>query len=230
MSTSRPAFTLVELLVVVAILVLLVSLLLPSLHRAQELAHRAICANNQRILTIAVVNYAHENNGWGPPHSGKEGVDWSPRLDPYLGYPPDMPKEEKIWYYTNGCPTFRKGRWNYGTAFALNNHVLNPYTDKIDEWVNLQQIGPPSALVMWADCFCAAINYGPVPTNLTRTLLGQNIPRLPARDGSGTLKPRHLAEGLNFAYLDGHTRFLLYYPIEGTPGTFVPINPRFWPY
>ena len=54
------SFTLVELLVVVAIIALLVSILLPSLGRAKELAKRVICLSQQRSIALAQVIYANE--------------------------------------------------------------------------------------------------------------------------------------------------------------------------
>ena len=60
---SKRAFTLVELLVVVAIIALLVSVLLPSLGRAKDAARRAICGSNIRQLHMANTGYASENDG-----------------------------------------------------------------------------------------------------------------------------------------------------------------------
>jgi prepilin-type N-terminal cleavage/methylation domain-containing protein len=55
------AFTLVELLVTIAIIAVLVSLLSPALVQAKEAARRTICANNTRQLGIATSIYAADN-------------------------------------------------------------------------------------------------------------------------------------------------------------------------
>ena len=65
----RDAFTLVELLVVVAILALLVALLAPSLQRAKVLAVRATCGANAKQLRLAAAAYAADNGGRYPHRS-----------------------------------------------------------------------------------------------------------------------------------------------------------------
>lgn len=61
MKRSKCGFTLVELMIVMAIITVLVAILLPALHTAREHAIRLNCQSNCRQLLTAVFAYAADN-------------------------------------------------------------------------------------------------------------------------------------------------------------------------
>jgi prepilin-type N-terminal cleavage/methylation domain-containing protein len=76
---GKKAFTLVELLTVLAIISLLTAILLPALSKAKRAALALVSAANQRQVTQAVSAYAGENNEWFPESVATLGtsVRWS---------------------------------------------------------------------------------------------------------------------------------------------------------
>ncbi len=86
MNQSR-AFTLVELLVAIAIIGILIGMLLPAIQAAREAARRAQCANNVRQLGQGFHNYVSAFGGfpprrWNTPINGYTG--WGTFLLPFI--------------------------------------------------------------------------------------------------------------------------------------------------
>ena len=61
---QKSNFTLIELLIVIAIIAILAALLLPALNRARTAAHQATCASNLKQLTMAEVLYSDTYSGY----------------------------------------------------------------------------------------------------------------------------------------------------------------------
>jgi prepilin-type N-terminal cleavage/methylation domain-containing protein/prepilin-type processing-associated H-X9-DG protein len=61
------AFTLIELLVVISIIAMLLSILMPGLRKAKDLARRVVCATNMKTLGVGDIMYAMESNDWHVP-------------------------------------------------------------------------------------------------------------------------------------------------------------------
>ncbi len=73
------AFTLVELLAVIALVGVLAALLVPALEQGREAARAAACATNLRQLAAAALSYAADHGGefpWGMRSEGGETTCW----------------------------------------------------------------------------------------------------------------------------------------------------------
>ncbi len=90
----RLAFTMIELLTVVAIIAVLIALLLPAVRSAREVARRTQCNNNLLQLGIALGNYVSTHqvlppgvvNGTGPIQNVPRGYHfgWAVQLLPFI--------------------------------------------------------------------------------------------------------------------------------------------------
>lgn len=63
---KQHGFTLVELLVVIAVIAILASILLPSLNKAREMAYKTQCINRIKQLNSAVTLYCSDSDGVMP--------------------------------------------------------------------------------------------------------------------------------------------------------------------
>jgi prepilin-type processing-associated H-X9-DG protein len=79
------AFTLVELLVVIAVLLLLISMLLPSLRKARDQAKAVCCGAALRGFGAGLNVYASENDDWIPGRNTTGVEVWEASLDGIFG-------------------------------------------------------------------------------------------------------------------------------------------------
>lgn len=151
---TRRGFTLVELLVVVAVIALLVAILLPSLVNARRQAKGAKCLANLRGMEIAHWMYMTDNNdnfiNVGLAHGGAhllEDAAWINTLQSYYGnvligrspldtsphwgpYPAGIP--------IPGGPAEQRRHTSYG---------INSYLTQLSGSIRLNQVTSPSATV-----------------------------------------------------------------------------------
>lgn len=87
-SSRRAAFTLIELLTVIAIIGILAAILIPTVSKVRESARQSQGLSNIRQVTMALLTYAQDNQGrlisWNERRpNGSEGL-WSEILTQYL--------------------------------------------------------------------------------------------------------------------------------------------------
>ncbi len=135
------AFTLVEMLVVVAIVGLLAALLFPMFERLRGGSLKTQSTNNLRQLAIATRLYAGDNNNLPPYGQAAGNVVWQMAIASYLNYlPPGAPagsspttpnlwqslhkkRPEGVWRNPAASAEIRSGNYSdYGINYRLSGH------------------------------------------------------------------------------------------------------------
>ncbi len=150
---DQAAFTLVELLVVVAIIAVLAGLLVPTVQGMIVAGQRAECSSNLRQVGTGILLYASDNDGYLPGTTHELGTDfekaWIFALKPYLG----NVDEVRI------CPADPKGADRLaanGTSYILNSLVFVPRIGPFGEVLpgslnNLRFLSEPSKTLFAAN-------------------------------------------------------------------------------
>lgn len=127
---SRPVrgFTLLEILVVVAILALLVAVLLPSLNRIRQQSKRAACMSNLRQIGTAVHSYRQQNRERFPiacaipPPVGEAGIAAPPL---YTALKTEIPARSRV-YACPGDQGYVHARAGISYLYVTNLSGLRP--------------------------------------------------------------------------------------------------------
>jgi prepilin-type N-terminal cleavage/methylation domain-containing protein/prepilin-type processing-associated H-X9-DG protein len=208
MKTCR-AFTLVELLVVVAIIAVLAAITVPAVGAFQSKSWQTKSASNMRQIGVALLLYAGEHDGDLPPTSHTTGTKfrraWIYQLKSYLGHFDEV-------RLCPADPHKAARRQAEGTSYILNSWVFvpkyGPFGDLEESYNNLKRLPHPGRTV-FAFNVSDAVPPGITNDHTHSDLWPQNWQRVcaeiqPDRFRAGRAAADHSEGQSNLLFADGH--------------------------
>lgn len=203
---SYAAFTLIEVLVVAAIVGVLVALCLPAMAAIKVSGNRAKCLSNMRQIGLALQLYANENSGSFPPTTHTTGTrrieqSWIYGIAPFL----DNVDKVRV------CPSDPPDRQKQILDRKATSYVLNELVFDSEEFTNVFRIPFPSKTliaVILAESRTPSSTWDHVHSgewvNWQKMLNDVQVDRHLA--GEPAKSPAQRTKGsANYLYADGHT-------------------------
>lgn len=231
---TKPAFTLVELLVVVGIIAMLIGVLMPALSKARTASYKAQCLSNIRQLSIAQMNFAASQKNQlvqaasGDPDQGS----WLNTLQPYAGnkLARRCPRDTSVYFDRPYDPAATPVKFRT-TSYAINNYVSfgkhfptgkGPHPKDVGP-LRITQVTRSSRVIQFAELTefgSAAVGDHLHVQNFYNTTVPEGSPELlaaqmPLGRHGGRLNSWEAV--LNFGFVDGHAESLSMRDIWGGP-------------
>jgi prepilin-type processing-associated H-X9-DG protein/prepilin-type N-terminal cleavage/methylation domain-containing protein len=151
------AFTLVELLVVLAVISVLALLTVPAVSGAMERSRTAICAGHLRQLGSAFLIFSQDNQGRFPRSSHSAAANrepgWAASVAPYLGAPPAQ--ANAAWINRKFCCPCQTNRSPNAYSYALNVffelRAGDSYLGRPATWRCVHQVPSPGSTILLAE-------------------------------------------------------------------------------
>lgn len=208
---KRSAFTLIELLAVIAILAVLTAILIPTLSKIRAKSTSSACVSNLRQLANGFLLYAADNNNTWPNPRNDEGLQWSgvgifPYVYPELARAHPRYRNAVLKGTVFVCPA-STDEFMEELGFSgsdLKNNIIRGYAinrelpDRGDNIKLPLAVKNPARTALLMDCVNYAVSYPLIDTKL--------------KQGA----QRH-GGNINILFCDGH--------VETWPLTSIPTSP-----
>jgi prepilin-type processing-associated H-X9-DG protein/prepilin-type N-terminal cleavage/methylation domain-containing protein len=152
-SARRQAFTLVELLVVIGIIALLISILMPALNRAREMAQRTQCAATIRQFYNGDLAYLQESKRWHVPGFFGNPAAQTATASPHYSY-------NRIWSVAREWrPALNQPTVTDNVRFGyVTKDLMCPTAVSTRAWENMSVAAPDSTTGYWL--YPPHVSYG----------------------------------------------------------------------
>ena len=183
-------FTLIEMLVVIAIIALLAAILFPVFGRARANARRSSCQSNMKQISLGVLQYVQDyderfpktggsTNGIAANCGGPDILSWASKTQPYI-------KSTQVFV----CPEDTR---KIANMCSYGNNQLIGVLAPTDAGIAVSTIAAPSHALLWyEDGYLPAYNTIGCNNYWDRFAF--------------SMIQRHL-EGSNIAFVDGHVKW-----------------------
>jgi len=217
-AARRVAFTLVELMVVTAIIAILTAIIAPALYAAKAAARRSTCAFNLRQMGIGLQSYVIDSDGMYP--QTKSVVTQHPEVDDNAGQielPDHGSPLKHLGAYTTGLPDCPSDHDPDGSMLCTNVPNANPETSSYlfngylvwgrSEY-EIRSV-PDTVLVAERRSYAVATT----PPNcdvIFRPWFDPTNPNAPWNDmdpEAGAIATHRHASGSNYLFADNHTQW-----------------------
>jgi len=197
------AFTLVEILAVVAILALLAAVLLPAYGRMQQNAGAARCASNLRQISTYINQFSGDNNGCLPISRvwGSGGIAWYEQLTPYSGVENTTAIQPAVKAFV--CPQSNFPNRLDGRAMGLSYGYNAKFGQA--QWRPVNMRRPLSRIILLAERWASNT---PDPNGRRggadwNWAVNPPYDAVPNTGGNACLRVKH-GKSSNYLFLDGH--------------------------
>lgn len=205
-NSEKVGFTLIEMLVVIAIVAVLAALLFPALQTVLARGKNAACLGKLRSISVALHQYIADNSGLLIPYASMNGATffWFDALDPYMGFNDDTNNSSRLqprdWQLCPAKPVKPSGAPNSRQVVGYGWNYRQFGNSKSDEASGkgnrrLAEVRMPAQTIIIADSMDVPDAQGQIPP------ISQN--RLLYNWKKDMLATRHSGRG-NYLMLDGH--------------------------